>query len=211
MSAPARWSRRPCWRIPLTVAARRGLDAAWLVLLGAAGLIPAVDLAVALVNYMVTRGFPRHPAAGAGSAKGVPPTLRTLVPCPTLLTSLEGVQAQIERLEIHYLASPQGELHFALLSDWADAAAETGDGDDALLAAARAAIDRLNQRYGPAPGGDRFLLLHRRRVWSDGEGCWIGWERKRGKLLRTQPASARARRDTDLLDPPAAPRRTCAT
>jgi len=25
-------------------------------------------------------------------------------------------------------------------------------------------------------------LLHRNRVWNDGEGKWIGWERKRGKL-----------------------------
>ncbi len=43
-------------------------------------------------------------------------------------------------------------------------------------------IARLNQRYGYAPGGPRFLLLHRRRVWNDGERRWIGWERKRGKL-----------------------------
>ena len=45
-----------------------------------------------------------------------------------------------------------------------------------------AGIARLNRRYGPAPGGDRFLLLHRKRVWNAGEARWIGWERKRGKL-----------------------------
>src|SRR5690606_33652264 len=38
------------------------------------------------------------------------------------------------------------------------------------------------RRHGPAPGGDRFLLLHRRRVWSDTQRQWLGWERKRGKL-----------------------------
>ena len=43
-------------------------------------------------------------------------------------------------------------------------------------------IARLNRRYGAAPGGDRFLLLHRKRVWNEGEARWIGWERKRGKL-----------------------------
>ena len=32
---------------------------------------------------------------------------------------------------------------------------------------AAAGIARLNQRYGPAPGGDRFLLLHRQRVWNE--------------------------------------------
>src|SRR5207253_2585469 len=35
-----------------------------------------------------------------------------------------------------------------------------------------------NQRYP----GRRFLLFHRRRVWSETERRWIGRERKRGKL-----------------------------
>ena len=46
----------------------------------------------------------------------------------------------------------------------------------------RRGIARLNQRYGPAPEGARFFLLHRRRIWNEGQGKWIGWERKRGKL-----------------------------
>ena len=52
-----------------------------------------------------------------------------------------------------------------------------------LLAAAIERIARLNRRHGPAPdAGAHFLLLHRRRVWNDSEGQWMGWERKRGKL-----------------------------
>ena len=112
----------------------------------------------------------------------MPSHLRTLVAVPTLLTTHEAIEEQIERLEIHYLASPEGDLHFALLSDWVDATTEHVEGDAALLAAAAEGIARLNQRHGPTPGGDRFLLLHRRRVWNEGEGRWIGWERKRGKL-----------------------------
>ena len=30
--------------------------------------------------------------------------------------------------------------------------------------------------------GERFFLFHRRRVWNESEGTWMGWERKRGKL-----------------------------
>ena len=113
---------------------------------------------------------------------GVPSHLRTLVAVPTLLTTTQAIDEQIERLEIHHLASPEGDLHFALISDWTDAASEHAEGDQALVAAATNGIALLNQRYGPAPGGARFLLLHRRRVWNDSEGSWIGWERKRGKL-----------------------------
>src|SRR6185369_179588 len=81
------------------------------------------------------------------------------------------------------LANPDGNLHFALLSDWIDGPAETMPEDDRLLAAARDGIARLNARNGPAPpAGSRFLLLHRKRLWNAGEGKWMGWERKRGKL-----------------------------
>ena len=86
-------------------------------------------------------------------------------------------------LEVHYLGNREGDLRFALLSDWLDAPTEQVAGDDEVLSAAAAAIDRLNERHGEAPGGGaRFLLFHRRRRWNEAEGCWMGWERKRGKL-----------------------------
>ena len=84
--------------------------------------------------------------------------------------------------EIHYLASPDRELYFALLSDWTDAPTENTAGDAALLSVAGDAIARLNRLHGNGSAGGRFLLLHRRRVWSDGQAQWMGWERKRGKL-----------------------------
>ncbi len=78
------------------------------------------------------------------------------------------------------------------------------DGDEELLAAAKEGIARLNQRYGPAPGGDRFLLLHRRRVWNEGESCCMGWERKRGKLCELNRL-LRGAKDTTFLAPSAVP------
>src|SRR6266851_184177 len=50
------------------------------------------------------------------------------------------------------------------------------------LGAAVEGIAHLNRRYGPARTGERFLLLHRRRIWNEAQGMWMGWERKRGKL-----------------------------
>ncbi len=68
------------------------------------------------------------------------------------------------------------------MSDWTDSTTENAVGDESLLGEAAAGIDRLNGQYEPAADGPRFILLHRRRVWNEGEGKWIGWERKRGKL-----------------------------
>ena len=168
--------------LPLAALAGAGIGGWWLAALAALGLIPSIDAAMALVNRGVTRGFGATILPGLELRDGVPAHLRTVVAVPILLTTPAALEEQIERLEIHHLASPEGELHFALLSDWTDAATETVDGDEALLDAAAAGIARLNRRYGPAAGGDRFLLLHRRRVWNEGQRRWIGWERKRGKL-----------------------------
>ena len=167
---------------PLLALFGMGLGTAWIVALGALGAVPALDAAVGLVNAFVTRAVSSTLLPALELKGGVPATLRTIVAVPTLLTSQAGVEEQIDELEIHHLASLEGDVHFALLSDWADADSEKTDGDQALLAAAIAGIARLNERYPAAPGGNRFLMLHRRRVWNDSERRWIGWERKRGKL-----------------------------
>jgi cyclic beta-1,2-glucan synthetase len=159
-----------------------GLGWGWLVALAALGAIPAQDLAVSLVNRAVTTGFGARMLPGLELLDGVPPELRTMVVVPTLLTSTSAIAEQVERLEVHYLASPPGCVHFALLTDWTDAPGEHAADDDALLATAAAGIAELNRRVGPGPAGDRFFLLHRHRVWNAGESCWMGWERKRGKL-----------------------------
>ena len=154
-----------------------------LLLVAIVALGPASDLAIALVNRGVTSLLGPRRLPRLELTDGVPSGLRTLIVVPTLLASAADVEEQVAGLEIHYLANPEGDLRFALLSDWLDASAESLPGDNALLATAAAAIDRLNVRHGEAPGGGaRFLLFHRKRRWNEAEGRWMGWERKRGKL-----------------------------
>jgi cyclic beta-1,2-glucan synthetase len=119
---------------------------------------------------------------GLALRNGIPASLRTVVAVPVLLTTASTLAEQIERLEIHHLASPEGELYYALLSDWTDSPTEHVDGDEALLAAAAMGVGQLNRKYPGSGGNARFLLLHRRRTWNGEEGQWMGWERKRGKL-----------------------------
>ncbi len=163
--------------------APEGSPVGGLVVLAALALVPVSDLSVALVNMLVTRVLGPQAMPRLILDNGIPADLRTLVVVPMLLTSEADVQSQVRGLEVHFLGNGDGDVRFALLSDWLDAAAESVPGDDELLAAGTAAIDELNARYGEAPGGGaRFLLLHRTRTWNEADGCWMGWERKRGKL-----------------------------
>ncbi len=64
----------------------------------------------------------------------------------------------VQRLEVHYLANPDPELRFALLSDWSDAPSESLPEDDALVAA-RARRDPRAQRAARPRGRRRRPLL----------------------------------------------------
>ena len=168
--------------LPLLALAEAGVNGWTCVILAILAAIPAIDAAVSLVNRAVTIFIGPATLPGLELHDGIPAGLRTMVVVPTLLATREELEEQVERLEVHYLASQDSDLRFALLSDWTDSATESAPGDEELLTAAAAAIARLNQRHGAAPDGERFLLLHRRRTWNEAEGKWMGWERKRGKL-----------------------------
>ncbi|MDE2455509.1 MAG: cyclic beta 1-2 glucan synthetase, partial [Burkholderiales bacterium] len=178
---------------PLTVLALLGSAQAaqagpWVAALaGVLLLISTSQLAVALVNSWVpllTRplALPRM-----DFSLGIPQASRTLVVVPTMLSGAEGFDALAEALEVRFLANRDAQLHFALLTDFLDAPAETMPGDEALLVHARACIEDLNRRYAE-PGaeahdrGDRFFLFHRPRRWNAADHLWMGHERKRGKL-----------------------------
>ena len=169
--------------LPLLHERRPGLATWELVVLGILAAVPASDLAIALINRLVTDLVGPRVLPRLDLRDGVTQPLRTLVVVPALLATRHVIEQLVERLEVHYLANSEGELHFALLSDWLDAENEALPDDDELLAIAVDGIERLNRIHGPtADGGKRFLLLHRRRVWNQSEGKWMGWERKRGKL-----------------------------
>ena len=169
--------------VPLLVSDLVGTFGPATVLVAILALGAASDIALMLVNRGVTNVLGPTLLPRLDLDAGVPSSLRTLVAVPTLLTSVADVEAQVGGLEVHYLSNREGDVRFALLSDWLDAPTEELPDDDELLATAVAAVDRLNERYGEAPGGGaRFLLFHRRRRWNESEGRWMGWERKRGKL-----------------------------
>src|ERR1019366_6362848 len=72
-------------------------------------------------------------------------------------------------------------LHFALVSDLPDTPKPAPE-DSALVELSLTLIRELNERYSGKNMGS-FFLLHRHRVYNPRERGWMGWERKRGKLL----------------------------
>ena len=162
--------------IPALVSYEQGTGYLALLALCALNFIPATNLGMALLNRLVTMSLGPRPLPKLDLHAGIPKEFATLLAVPTLLTSKEAIEGHLENLEIHYLSNPDGHLQFALLTDWTDAPEEHMPDDDALLAAALAGVSRLNEKHGPGPDKNlRFYALHRRRLWNEKEGVWMGW------------------------------------
>jgi cyclic beta-1,2-glucan synthetase len=154
----------------------------WLVaLLLAAAFLPATEVAVAILHYLITLLLPPRVLAKLDFKDGISADCATFVVMPTMLIGDHGIADLADRLEVHYLSNPDPQLRFALLTDFADAPAEHMPEDERLIAAALQRIQALNRRYA-ADRPDRFFLFHRSRRWNPAENCWMGYERKRGKL-----------------------------
>ncbi len=151
-----------------------------LTLLVLALLVPAGEIAVGMVNHLITLFLPPRKLARLDYRTGIPAESASFVVVPSMLVRLDSAATLLERLEITYLANPDPNLRFALLTDFADADEEHRPEDDAYVRSALDGIRVLNDRH--AAGADRFLLFHRRRTWNPTQGRWMGWERKRGKL-----------------------------
>jgi cyclic beta-1,2-glucan synthetase len=162
---------------------RLGGPGAWSAWLPIAlfGLLPASDIAISVVNRLVVAFLPPRILAKLDVSEGIPEELSTAVVIPTLFGSADAVAEMLETIEVQFLANRETHLHFAILSDFTDADAETKPDDEAIIAAAVHGVNALNERYAPV-SQDAFYLFHRPRKWNAAQGVWMGWERKRGKL-----------------------------
>jgi cyclic beta-1,2-glucan synthetase len=162
----------------LAYAERHGATTAGMWLVALVALIPVSELAISLLNAILTSRIPPRPLPKLALRTGIPAESRTLVVVPAIIDSEARAEALLHDLEVRFLANRDPHLHFALLSDFPDGNAATEPGDEALMRALRRMVEELQERHGD----DRFFLLHRERRWNPQEQKWMGWERKRGKL-----------------------------
>ena len=171
------------WAVFWLAGVQAGFASAVWVTIVLLAFIPATEIAIGVMHQLVTSFLAPDtlPKLDFGGPSGVPPEFRTVVVVPTLFGSVDAVREALENIEVQFLANREAHIHFAVLSDFTDAASETVDGDDAIVAAAAEGIRALNVRYAEGRE-DEFYLLHRSRRWNAAQGVWMGWERKRGKL-----------------------------
>jgi cyclic beta-1,2-glucan synthetase len=144
-------------------------------------LLPGSQCAIQIIDNIITQILPAEILPKLDYSKGLPADCMTLVAVPTLLLNEKQVHTLIEDLEVRFLGNHDANIHFALLSDLADSDHRASE-DNPLIELCSSLIRELNTKYADQKKGS-FLLLHRHRIYNPREKGWMGWERKRGKLL----------------------------
>lgn len=144
-------------------------------------IVPATQAAVELMNYFVTALLTPRPLPKLDFLRGVDASCATMVAIPTLLLNEKQIRQLADDLEIRYLVNRDPHIFYALLTDLPDTAEPAGEQDHRVDLALRL-IEELNRKHAGEPYGG-FYLFHRHRIYNPREGAWMGWERKRGKLL----------------------------
>ena len=154
----------------LVNAGRHGASVPMLLLVALAVVVPLSELAINLINRLVTAFIAPRPLPKLDYRGGVPDHDRTMVVVPVLIGSADKVPDLLSQLEVRYLGNIDAHIHYAILSDVTDADAETTVHDAAIVEEATRGIHALNQRHGAG----RFLFLHRQRRLESGHRAMDG-------------------------------------
>lgn len=150
------------------------------VLLILASLPIAIHASKVTADAIITRLIPPQHLPLMDYSEEIPDSARTFLVMPVIISTKEQGLEYVERLHKHYLANRQPNLYFALLADYADAQGKEMPSDKEIRDTLVSRIEQLNRRYPSAHR--KFSLFIRERKWNQSEGCYMCWERKRGKL-----------------------------
>jgi len=162
-------------------AVQAGGSALQLLAAGLLTLLPVSSVAIEIINGLVISLIPPRTLPKLNFERGVPEEFRTIVVIPAMLATERDAPFLLLQIEHHFISNSDPNIFFALITDSADAPEKVMPGDNKPVIQVKTAIEQLNKKYGNN-GYKPFYFFHRERVWNEGEECWMGWERKRGKL-----------------------------
>ncbi len=139
-----------------------------------------MGISIEITNFIFTRRITVKKIPSLNYQNEIPDEARTFVVMPVIVSSQEQGLEYMNRLQKHYLANRQPNLYFALLVDFADSQEQSMPKDETIESVLSARMKELNELY-PSEA-QRFSLFFRFRKWNQSENCYMGWERKRGKL-----------------------------
>lgn len=145
----------------------------------AALILPVSEWVVAIMHELICLSCRPIKLLRYDFSEKLPEDAKTMVVMPIIWSSIAEVDDVIDRLHVHYLANRQENIYFGILADFADAETEILPDDQKIINHARNRVEALREKYGT----NKFFLFHRSRQYHSTDKIYMGWERKRGKLV----------------------------
>lgn len=139
------------------------------------------EISQKLLDYLIRKFTAPKILPRFDFAKTVDKKYPTYVVMPTVISSIEKLDEMIDKMEVTYLANRSENIYYMLLGDCISSDKEFLDIDAKIVEYAKNKLNELNTKY-QNKDHKLFNFIYRKRVYSKGESCYMGWERKRGAL-----------------------------
>ncbi len=147
-------------------------------------LVPCSEIVVSILNWSINKLTEPSFIPKLEFFDEIPEEFSSIVVVPTLLNNKKRIHDLVSDLEVCYLANQEKNLYFAILGDFKDSNFEHEENDEEIINVALEEIESLNAKYKKENSKeDIFYFFSRYRQFNKNENLWMGWERKRGKLM----------------------------
>lgn len=133
-----------------------------------------------LINYLVMKTIKPKILPRFDFAKTIPEEYSTYVVMPTVISSFKKIDDMIKKMEVTYLANRSENMYYMLLGDCTGSKNQVEDVDIKYVEYAKEKLDILNEKHKRPH--KMFNFIYRKRIYSESEKCYMGWERKRGAI-----------------------------
>ena len=120
----------------------------------------------------------RAPVFKMDFSAGIPDSEKTVIAISTLLPSAGCAKDLCENIKNLYLSNCRDNTCICILADLKSSSTPTKESDNADIKSIRRAVDILNSQCS-----DKIILAIRKRIYSESEKEYTGYERKRGAII----------------------------